>query len=222
MKNKKGFTLVELLAVIALLSVITMFAYPNIAKISTGIYNKYEYSIKKIIENGASVYVNNNIEEINNILSNNERYCLPVAKIAAYDYISTPIFEKNGNEINMKRCVYITKKVVENKIKFKYEFSNDIVQDGIDFLPPILSLKNKDNSNINCELNMYNKAINKKIFEENCEVIASDNDSSITFVMGTNLFLETITNDDILILKYIAVDNNNNKSKPLKIKLKNN
>ena len=46
MKNKKGFTLVELLAVMTLLLIITMLAYPNFAKLSTKVKNKFDYSTK--------------------------------------------------------------------------------------------------------------------------------------------------------------------------------
>ncbi len=66
MKNKKGFTLVELLAVMTLLLIITMLAYPNFAKLSTKVKNKFDYSTKLLIESAAKIYVNNNQTEITN------------------------------------------------------------------------------------------------------------------------------------------------------------
>ena len=56
MKNKKGFTLVELLAVIALLAVLAAVATPAIQKVSRSSKIKMCQSKKKVIESAAVMY----------------------------------------------------------------------------------------------------------------------------------------------------------------------
>lgn len=217
MKNKKGFTLVELLAVMTLLLIITMLAYPNFAKLSTKVKNKFDYSTKLLIESAAKIYVNNNKTEIDNGLKTSSSYCLPVGKIAAYDYLDTPIKNSDGNDMDMSLCVLVSKETTNNKKKYKYELSSTKKATG-DYLPPILTLKNKGNA-VECKLNMYPDNINKTTFDNNCEVVVSDNKTK-TFTVGNNITVDTIEYGDILILEYIAVDESGNKSKPLDIKLK--
>ena len=217
MKNKKGFTLVELLAVMTLLLIITMLAYPNFAKLSTKVKNKFDYSTKLLIESAAKIYVNNNQTEIDNGLKTSSPYCLPVGKIAAYDYLDTPIKNSDGNDMDMSLCVLVSKETTNNKKKYKYELSSTKKATG-DYLPPILTLKNKGNA-VECKLNMYPDNINKTTFDNNCEVVVSDNKTK-TFTVGNNITVDTIEYGDILILEYIAVDESGNKSKPLDIKIK--
>ena len=91
-KNKKGFTLVEMLASIGILLLITILTYPSFNKLNKKTEEKFDYSIKTIVENAAKIYVDNNKELIDEkITSNNGKYCLPVATLSSYDYLDTPI-----------------------------------------------------------------------------------------------------------------------------------
>ena len=119
--------------------------------------------------------------------------------------------------MHMRLCVLVSKETTNNKTKYKYELSSTKKATG-DYLPPILTLKNKGNA-VECKLNMYPDNINKTSFDNNCEVVVSDNKTK-TFTVGNNITVDTIENGDILILEYIAVDESGNKSKPLDIKLK--
>ena len=219
MKNKKGFTLVELLAVMTLLLIITMLAYPNFAKLSTKVKNKFDYSTKLLIESAAKIYVNNNQTEIDNGLKTSSPYCLPVGKIAAYDYLDTPIKNSDGNDMDMSLCVLVSKETTNNKTKYKYELSSTKKATG-DYLPPILTLKNKDSSNT-CSTNMYNIPITKSQFDTICEVIVKDDSEEVFSIANKNLSIASSISGDIQILEYTATDSSGNKSKPLKIKLKN-
>ena len=155
-KNKKGFTLVEMLAAIGILLLITILTYPSFNKLNKKTEEKFDYSIKTIVENAAKIYVDNNKELIDEkITSNNGKYCLPVATLSSYDYLDTPIKKSDGENLNLKSCVYITKENEDNNIKYIHELSSDTVKDGVDYLPPIIMLKNKI-STANCTLNMYN------------------------------------------------------------------
>lgn len=220
-KNKKGFTLVEMLAAIGILLLITILTYPSFNKLNKKTEEKFDYSIKTIVENAAKIYVDNNRELIDEkITSNNGKYCLPVATLSSYDYLDTPIKKSDGENLNLKSCVYITKENEDNNIKYIYELSSDTVKDGVDYLPPIIMLKNKI-STANCTLNMYNSNVTKEDFDNLCDIKVTD-DKTTDFVLGTNITVNQVTDGDALILTYEAVDESGNKSKPLEIKLKNN
>lgn len=220
-KNKKGFTLVEMLAAIGILLLITILTYPSFNKLNKKTEEKFDYSIKTIVENAAKIYVDNNKELIDEkITSNNSKYCLPVATLSSYDYLDTPIKKSDGENLNLKSCVYITKENEDNNIKYIYELSSDTVKDGVDYLPPIIMLKNKI-STANCTLNMYNSNVTKEDFDNLCDIKVTD-DKTTDFVLGTNITVNQVTDGDALILTYEAVDESGNKSKPLEIKLKNN
>ena len=220
-KNKKGFTLVEMLAAIGILLLITILTYPSFNKLNKKTEEKFDYSIKTIVENAAKIYVDNNKELIDEkITSNNGKYCLPVATLSSYDYLDTPIKKSDGENLNLKSCVYITKEKEDNNIKYIYELSSDTVKDGVDYLPPIIMLKNKI-STANCTLNMYNSNVTKEDFDNLCDIKVTD-DKTTDFVLGTNITVNQVTDGDALILTYEAVDESGNKSKPLEIKLKNN
>lgn len=220
-KNKKGFTLVEMLAAIGILLLITILTYPSFNKLNKKTEEKFDYSIKTIVENAARIYVDNNKELIDEkITSNNGKYCLPVATLSSYDYLDTPIKKSDGENLNLKSCVYITKENEDNNIKYIYELSSDTVKDGVDYLPPIIMLKNKI-STANCTLNMYNSNVTKEDFDNLCDIKVTD-DKTTDFVLGTNITVNQVTDGDALILTYEAVDESGNKSKPLEIKLRNN
>ena len=220
-KNKKGFTLVEMLAAIGILLLITILTYPSFNKLNKKTEEKFDYSIKTIVENAAKIYVDNNKELIDEkITSNNGKYCLPVATLSSYDYLDTPIKKSDGENLNLKSCVYITKENEDNNIKYIYELSSDTVKDGVDYLPPIIMLKNKIPT-ANCTLNMYNNNVTKEDFDNLCDIKVTD-DKTTDFVLGTNITVSQVTDGDALILTYEAVDESGNKSKPLDIKLKNN
>lgn len=220
-KNKKGFTLVEMLAAIGILLLITILTYPSFNKLNKKTEEKFDYSIKTIVENAAKIYVDNNKELIDEkITSNNGKYCLPVATLSSYDYLDTPIKKSDGENLNLKSCVYITKENEDNNIKYIYELSSDTVKDGVDYLPPIIMLKNKIPT-ANCTLNMYNSNVTKEDFDNLCDIKVTD-DKTTDFVLGTNITVSQVTDGDALILTYEAIDESGNKSKPLEIKLKNN
>ena len=220
-KNKKGFTLVEMLAAIGILLLITILTYPSFNKLNKKTEEKFDYSIKTIVENAAKIYVDNNKELIDEkITSNNSKYCLPVATLSSYDYLDTPIKKSDGENLNLKSCVYITKENEDNNIKYIYELSSDTVKDGVDYLPPIIMLKNKIPT-ANCTLNMYNNNVTKEDFDNLCDIKVTD-DKTTDFVLGTNITVSQVTDGDALILTYEAIDESGNKSKPLEIKLKNN
>lgn len=212
-KNNRGFTIVELICTILLLTIILLVAYPNFSKLTTIAESKYDSSEKILAKAAAKIYVNNNQEEIDSYLSSNQKYCLPLGKLSAYDYLDTNLKDSKGNEINMRQCVNITKITTDGKVKYNYELSEkDLIDENIDYIPPILTLRKKEGSTKSCSFVM--NATSKEEFTQNCEVVATDNISS-----KINIDVEEHTNLNSVILKYSAVDDAGNKAIPIKIKL---
>ena len=221
-KNTKGFSLVEALAIIVLISIISFLAYPNLEKMIKKTNSNADYSLKLMAENAAKIYVANNEELVNKkITASNGKYCLPIATLSAYDFLDTSIKTADGKKINQRRCIYISKTNDYDNIKYNYELSNDLVSENTDYLPPVVMVKNIDSSLDTCSTNMYDDNITKEEFDKVCKIVVTDN-SNQTFTLGNNLNLELTNFDDMQILKYVAVDESGNKSKPLEIKLKNN
>lgn len=214
-KNNKAFTIVELLAVMVLLAVILIIAYPNFSEMTKNAKNKYDNSIKILAKSATKMYVNNNINSIEEYFktSPDSKYCIPLAKLAAYDYIDTFLKDSSGKIIDMKSCVNVTRKVENNKIKYNYELSStEKVSDSVDYLPPILTVNNKADKTIDLDCESAMK-VTKDVFNANCEVVATDD-------KATNIEIkleETTVNGDIVIT-YTATDGTNN-AKPLKVKL---
>ena len=213
--NNKAFTIVELLSVLALLVIILLVSYPNFSKMAENAKSKHDSSIKILAKSAAKMYVNNNKEEMNTYFTNNpdSKYCLPLAKLAAYDFIDSYLEDSSKKEIDMKSCVNITRKVENNKIKYSYELSDtDKVSSDVDYLPPILVVKDKSSKTIEIECENTMK-VTKDVFNANCEVVASDDKATNIEILLT----ETTVNGDIVIT-YTATDGTNN-AKPLKLKL---
>ncbi|MBO5183819.1 MAG: prepilin-type N-terminal cleavage/methylation domain-containing protein [Bacilli bacterium] len=210
-KNNRGFTLVELLAVILLLVIILLMSYPNFSKLTENAKSRYDNSIKVLAISAAKMYVNNNTDEINNYFEINKEkaYCLPLAKLAAYDYIDSDLKDSSDNIVDMKTCVNVTKENINEKVKYKYELGSGKVAGGVDYLPPILTISNKAGGSLEC---MESMNVSKYEFDLNCEVVAKDDTDE-------NVFIKETQNNTNTIITYTAVDSSGNKSKPLKVKL---
>ena len=70
MRNKKGFTLVELLIVITILAIIMALAVPNIMKMGTKMKDRGYKSKAELIEKAAVNYVSSNANSIRSKLNN--------------------------------------------------------------------------------------------------------------------------------------------------------
>ena len=83
MKNNKGFTLVEIICVIALLLLIATIAVPSIITTRSRNEEKNEAKMKELIENSAEAYFELNRGKIANMsdLTTSSGICLPLKYI---------------------------------------------------------------------------------------------------------------------------------------------
>lgn len=73
--NNKGFTLVELLAVLVILIAITSIAIPSISAALERNKARQDADRIKVLENAAQLYVSDNRQRINNSLSEEKKFC---------------------------------------------------------------------------------------------------------------------------------------------------
>ena len=75
LKNKKGFTLIELIAVIAILGIILLLALPQVSKIQQANKNRKYEAYKMSIERGAKLYTDSNARDM---FGNNNSGCVTI------------------------------------------------------------------------------------------------------------------------------------------------
>lgn len=211
MKNNKGFTLVEMLAVLAIIAILSVAIFPNFLSMKESQSEKFSESMNILLKSAAKIYVSNNRSIVDEELKKGP-YCITIAALKAYDYVSIPTYDPvSNNKINTKRCVYISKTVSDSKTKYSYEVSN-IETDKTDYLPPEILLQDKGAEGT-CKNTMV--VTSKEDFESKCSVIVKDNSSEE--ITPSILSEERI--GDNYIIKYIAKDSAGNYAKTFVVKL---
>lgn len=218
MKNSKGFTLVELMAVLVILALIATLAFPNFSKLTENAKSNYDVSTKIMLKNAARMYVTNNTAEVEKYLQNNgSSYCLPVGKLVAYEYLDSEIDlkDKDGNPVEDNACIVITK---SGKT---YQYDTSLVQkaDG-DYRPPVITITGTGCKSV-MSVNSYTD------FDNNCTVKAVDNINTNTKIFkpikeketDSNLSKVVVQENNKIFITYSATDSANNKSVPLQVQL---
>ena len=228
MKNNKGFTLVELLAVITIIGLIMIVSFPNFSKMASSASDVFSNSSQRVIKSAASMYVNNNLGEVNDAISHSQEqpkhYKIPVKKLIVYEYLDESLLSKE-ERTNVSNLSYV--KVTKSGNDFSYEIikaSNESELGG-DYLPPVLKINKKQSapSNFNCSTKMTTNT--KTEFDTNCEVSANDNKDGVCQLGTSNpsakckIKVTRTLGKESLILEYTAIDEAGNKSLPLKIYL---
>lgn len=117
MKKIKAFTLVELLAVIAILGIISTLAvtslYQNMQKSQEKAYN----SLIDTIENSASLYFSRHKEELRPIIDAAGQTDVSLTQLEAEGLLKLPVKDPRTNlDIDPSKKVYLIKET-ENNIK---------------------------------------------------------------------------------------------------------
>lgn len=124
MKNKNGFTLVELLAVIVVLAIIITIAVPSAISISNKIKAKMEETKRQMIVDAAKLYGQENPSSVVNSIDNCSNSKITVGTLVNDGYIKKDDV-KNGNVVNpkdnssmnnLKICIYKKNNRVYSKI----------------------------------------------------------------------------------------------------------
>lgn len=83
--SRKGFTLVELLGVLVILSIVVLVAFPNILSVFQKTDSKINEATEKLLETNARTYVNENNQDGKKI------NCVNVSTLVEEAYTMTPI-----------------------------------------------------------------------------------------------------------------------------------
>ncbi len=116
--NNKGFTLVELLAVLVILVAIMSIAIPSISSSLERSKSRQEESKKRILESAAELYVT---DHRNNI--NKDTCTIKLETLLDENYIDKDAAEGPNGEDLKDNCVKY-KKEANGKITYEYNASN--------------------------------------------------------------------------------------------------
>ena len=214
MKNNKGFTLIEVLAVLAIIAILSVAIFPNFLSMKESQSEKFSESMNILLKSAAKIYVSNNRSIVDEELKKGP-YCITIAALKAYDYVSIPTYDPVTNNKITNRCVNISKTVSDDgKTKYSYEVSKDALDpdSGKDYLPPEIFLKDKGTEGT-CKNTMV--VTSKEDFESKCSVAGKDNVDTVI----TPYILSEERIGDNYIIKYTAKDSSGNYAKTFVVKL---
>ena len=138
MKQRNGFTLVELLATISILVIIVSIAIPSIINIRSNNENKNERSVAEVIETAAESYIYSyNLYDQVVGSTSNKRKCIPIRELIDKGLL------KNDNNINiLKNSEYVSIYITNNEIKYELESNRDRCDSEITYVED----ENEDNT----------------------------------------------------------------------------
>lgn len=157
MKNKKGFTLVELLVVITIIGLLVVIAVPSGLTISKKVKRNMMDNKIEIIESGAIVWGQQNKSKIKNAATT-----------------ETCIKNEINTSTGVTACI---KKTIDHLLNTE----NALEEDGIDETNNKKILKNPttDKSINSCEVEIYIK--NKRVYAEYTKKISETDNLSICY-----------------------------------------
>jgi prepilin-type N-terminal cleavage/methylation domain-containing protein len=119
--NKKGFTLVELLAVIVIIGILATFLVPSIFKMVKNAKDKSYNILIGSFEENARLYTSRHRDEIENYLDQYNYYSLTLNDLKSDDLLKTPITDpRNDQEIDLTKKIYVVRET-DNTLSVCYE-----------------------------------------------------------------------------------------------------
>lgn len=103
---KKGYTLVELLGVIIILTLITMLVLPNVINSIKNSSSKNDDLMEELIISASKTYIDDNYYDM--LIGNGFTLCIPLTELVEKDYLTTPIKYKNMDDITGIKVVKVT------------------------------------------------------------------------------------------------------------------
>lgn len=136
MKKKKGFTLVELLAVILIIAIIAALALTLISKYSSKMKNLSTSMVEELVKSSAKSYLNNN-QKLKEEIKNTGTGVITYNDLKEKGYLNDKLSEYEQNvsdsSINLSNvCVGVSYNYSENKYSYvvQYECGKWITENG--------------------------------------------------------------------------------------------
>ena len=96
MRNKKGFTLTEILGVLVIMGLLLLIIVPTTLNKDRTSENDVKQSQNKMIEESTSIYMDKDKEQYPNVRGNN--YCIPVEKMIENGTISDDLKDATSKD----------------------------------------------------------------------------------------------------------------------------
>ena len=136
MKNKKGFTLVELMAVIIIISLVAILTFPNIINQIKKSKKATTNNINDIVISAAKRYVSDNPDKYNS-----DDYYIPISELVDNDYVKEDIVNSKDNDITDKYVIYLNEKYSIGNLYTKLEY---LESTGFQAIPTDIYIRNTD------------------------------------------------------------------------------
>lgn len=117
---KKGFTLIELMALILIITLIAIFVFPNIVNQIKKSKDATSDSVEDVVISAAKRYINDNP---NTFEENGSNYCITIKDLVDNDYLKEDIVNDSENGV-LDKFVSVEN---NNEYKIVNECSNDEV-----------------------------------------------------------------------------------------------
>lgn len=123
--NNKGFTLLEVILVVAILGVITLIIVPSVSSLLNKNKSEQYENLKKSIISAAKMYVSDNRYDLGiNCTNNIYQFTIELNKLVDASDLSSPVIDpRDKSEIELSNVVNITYNC-SNK-SFSYEYNYD-------------------------------------------------------------------------------------------------
>lgn len=104
---KKGFTLIEMIAVIGILALMTLIILPNLLNQVNNKKEELSNTMKQMIYSATDLYLNENVESFPKIAGNT--YCIKIQELVSSDYLETPLNDvETGGTIDLNQKISVT------------------------------------------------------------------------------------------------------------------
>lgn len=115
--NNKGFTLIELIGVIIIISILSLLFFPSLINQFKKTSDNMDETTEKIIIDSAKLYVDNNSANFDE----SKNYCLSILTLIENEYLEDNFTEYDKEDIIENRVVQIK----GNGSKFNYSIVSD-------------------------------------------------------------------------------------------------
>lgn len=127
MNSKKGFTLVELLAVMIIISALSIIIIPSIINYINQNKNEISEASKSVIYAGAKLYLDDNTSLYPKIEDND--YCIKLKQLTDGGYLDVPLLDvQSGQNIDLDNNYVKASYILDEDLgiyAYKYELSNN-------------------------------------------------------------------------------------------------
>lgn len=115
--NKKGFTLIELVGVIIIISILSLLFFPSLINQFKKTSDNMDETTKKIIIDSAKIYVDNNESNFDK----SKTYCITISTLIDNEYLEDNFTEYNKDYIIKNKVV----QAIGNGDKFIYSIVSE-------------------------------------------------------------------------------------------------